>query len=176
MNLVLENLSSNSGHESICRNKLQKRDLVSSLPYDQFGFFSHSLIRTTCTHKFVQARMSCESFIPHQNVLWKLHSSPECLMKASFHTRMSCASFIPHRNVLWKLHSTLSFLEPAEITCVVQDTSLSQPECLVLLIPHRYFQNQCRIMYRCGSQNALLVLDSALTVSRTSNILEKKNQ
>jgi hypothetical protein len=59
-----------------------------------------------CTHKFVQARMSCESFIPQHNVLWKLHSTPECLVKASFHTRMSCESFIPQHNVLWKLHST----------------------------------------------------------------------
>jgi len=121
-------------------------------------------------HVYTQVRAS-------QNVLWKLHSKTECLVKASFHTRMSSESFIPYRNVLWKLHSTLSFLEPAEITCVVCRTPVCPSQnVLCFFIPHRYFQNQCRIMQRCGSQNGLLVLDSALTFSRTSNILEKTNQ
>jgi len=84
-------------------------------------------------------------------------------VKASFHTGMSCESFIPHCRFWNEQKSRVLCRTPV---CPSQNV-------LCFFIPHRYFQNQCRIMQLCGSQNGLLVLDSALTFSRTSNILEK---
>jgi hypothetical protein len=94
----------------ICCNKIQKTDLVSSLPNNLASSATHPYKDHvyTHTHKSLQARMSCESFIPHSH-FWNQQKPRVC--------RTSCPS-----------------------------------------------------------QNGLLVLDSALPFSITSNILEKPNK
>jgi hypothetical protein len=148
VNLVLENLSSNSGHESIRCNKIQKRDLVSSLPNNFWLLPPHPY---------------------YKNPVYTEVCKPECLVKASFHTvssgtcrnhvcagpvvpaRMSCKSFIPHYQ-FWNQQKSR-----------VCSTSCPSQNVLCFWFHTDNFQNQCRIMYQCASQNCPLVLNSAIT-------------
>jgi hypothetical protein len=128
----------------ICCNKIQKTDLVSSLPNN---------LASSATH-------------PYKNHVYTKVCKPECLVKASFHTvifwnqqEITCVQdqlSQPECLVKASFHTVTSGTSRKSRVCSSQ---LSQPECLVKASFHTVISGTSRnhvfAVPSCPSQNVL---------------------